>query len=323
MHVVVLAGGRSSEHEVSLRSAASVAQGLRDAGCAVTVVQLEQDGRWLLDGEPVALHPGAGLLGADVVFLGVHGAFAEDGTVQGLLELLDVPYTGSGVLASAVCLDKLAFKDVMATHGIPQVGYVAAVAGQPTPDVSALGWPVWVKPARMGSSVGIARAADAAELEAALADAFRYDERVVIEASAPGIEVECSALGPTNDPRISTAGEIVLGAEAEWYDYEAKYTDGAMDLQVPARISPLARERLETIAKAAFTAAACSGYSRIDFFVDGDDVLLNEINTLPGQTQTSVYGALWAHDGLAYPELLTQICELGIARFQRERALQF
>jgi len=323
MKVVVLAGGRSSEHEVSLRSAASIEQGLRDAGHAVTVIRLERDGGWSQDGAPVALHPGGGLLDADVVFLGVHGAFAEDGTVQGLLELLDVPYTGSGVLASAVCLDKLVFKDVMATHGVPQVGYVAAIAGQPLPDVSALGWPLWVKPARMGSSVGIARAVNDNELSAAIADAFRYDERVVIEAAAAGIEVECSALGPTDAPRISTAGEIVLGEGADWYDHEAKYGEGGMVLQVPARISAAARERLEQVARTAFTAAACSGYARIDFFVDGDTVLLNEINTLPGQTETSVYGALWAHDGLAYPALLTQICELGVARFQRERGLLF
>jgi D-alanine-D-alanine ligase len=308
---------------VSLKSAASIARGLRESGHEVDTVDLAKDGTWLHRGRSLSLDPGGGLLGADVVFVGLHGAYAEDGTVQGLLELLDVPYTGSGVLASAVCLDKLTFKDVMAAHAIPQVGYAAAISGKNLPDVSALGWPLWVKPVRMGSSVGIARAASQAELEAAVADAFRYDERVVIEASASGVEVECSALGTTENPRISTPGEIVLTGGAEWYDYEAKYSEGGMSLQVPARISALATERLVSAAKAAFTAAACSGYARVDFFVDGDDVLLNEINTLPGQTATSVYGELWAHDGLAYPDLLTEICQLAIARFKRERALEF
>ena len=323
MRVVVLEGGRSSEHEVSLRSAAAIAAGLRAAGHQVEVVTLARDGSWSHDGSPVALVPGAGLLGADVVVPGLHGAFGEDGTVQGLLELLDVPFTGSGVLASALCLDKIAFKDVMVAHDIPQVGYAAALAGTEAPDVSALGWPLWVKPARMGSSVGIARVTDQAQLAAALDQAFDHDERVIIEASASGIEVECSALGPTASPRISTPGEIVLSAEGGWYDYEAKYSEGGMRLQVPARISERAQARLTEIAARAFTVSGCSGYARIDFFVDGGDVLLNEINTLPGQTETSVFAALWAHDGIGYSALLEQICELGIERHRAERALEF
>lgn len=323
MRVVVLEGGRSSEHDVSLRSAAAMAAGLRDGGHDVEVVTLDRDGGWLHDGEPVELTPGRGLLGADVVMPGLHGAFGEDGTVQGLLEMLDVPYTGSGVLASALCLDKIAFKDVMAAHGIPQVAYAAAIAGGPLPDTSQMGWPLWVKPARMGSSVGIARVSSQAELEQALSDAFRFDDRVIVEASAAGIEVECSALGPTSAPRISTPGEIVLANEDGWYDYEAKYTEGGMRLQVPARISDVALERLTATAAKAFTVSGCSGYARIDFFVDGDEVWLNEINTLPGQTETSVYGALWAHDGVGYSELLARICELGIERHRAERALEF
>lgn len=323
MRVAVLGGGRSSEHDVSLASADSIAQGLREGGHDVVPIDCTRDGRWRHDGAELALRPGGGLLGCDVVFIGLHGAFGEDGTVQGLLELLDVPYTGSGVLASALCLDKLHFKDLMAAHGIPQVDYRSALRGHGPPDTAGLGLPVWVKPARMGSSVGIARVTDEPGLAVALEDAWRYDERVIVEASATGIEVECSALGPTGDPEISTPGEIVLAAGSDWYDYEAKYTAGGMRLEVPARISPLAHERLTEIARRAFTAAGCSGYARIDFFVDGDDVLLNEINTLPGHTATSVYGTLWAHDGVAYPDLLERICRIAIARAEHERELRF
>jgi D-alanine-D-alanine ligase len=174
----------------------------------------------------------------------------------------------------------------------------------------------------MGSSVGIVRVEDPAELPGAVAAAFTHDERVVVEESAAGSEVECSALGPAPAPAISTAGEIVLtGAEGGWYDYEAKYTEGGMRLQVPARISEAAAAKVKEIAARAFTAAACSGYARIDFFVDGETVLLNEINTLPGQTETSVYAALWAHDGVVYGELLERICQIAIDRHRRERAL--
>lgn len=323
MRVAVLGGGRSSEHEVSRNSAASIADGLRDGGHDVVTIDCTRDGRWLHDGAELALAPGGGLLGCDVVFIGLHGAFGEDGTVQGLLELLDVPYTGSGVLASALCLDKLHFKDLMAAHGIPQVGYAGAFVGQELPDTSSLSWPLWVKPARMGSSVGIAPATGEAELIAAVNDAWQYDDRVIIEAAAPGIEVECSALGATGGPAISTPGEIVLAAGSDWYDYEAKYSEGGMRLQVPARISARARELLTSTAARAFTAAGCSGYARIDFFVDGDQVLLNEINTLPGHTATSVYGTLWAHDGVAYPDLLERICRIAIERAEADRALRF
>ncbi|MEI2702481.1 MAG: D-alanine--D-alanine ligase family protein [Baekduia sp.] len=322
MRAVVLEGGRSSEHDVSLRSAAAIAAGLRDRGHEVEVVHLAKDGSWAHHDRPLALAPGSGLLGADVVVSGLHGAFAEDGTVQGLLELLDVPYTGSGVLASAVCLDKIMFKDLMAAHGVPQVRYAGVWQDGPLPDITGFRLPLWVKPARMGSSVGIARVEDESELAAAVAEAFGHDDRVVVEESAAGIEVECSALGPVDAPEISTPGEIVLtGGESGWYDYEAKYTEGGMRLEVPARISGTATARLKEIAAQAFTAAACSGYARIDFFVDGETVLLNEINTLPGQTETSVYSALWAHDGVGYGELLERICEIAIQRHQRERAL--
>ncbi len=230
MKVAVLAGGRSSEHDVSLNSAAAVRDGLAAAGHETAWVLLHRDGRWLAqDGTPLVVSPGAGLLGADVVFPVLHGPFGEDGTVQGLLELLDVPYVGSGVLASAACMDKVVFKDLMAQAAMAQVDYELALASEGVgPDVCArlerLGFPCWVKPARLGSSVGIVKVRAPDELPAALQTAFAHDARVIVEASAGGLEVECSVLGPTDAPEVSVLGEIVI--ESEWYDYEAKYTPG-------------------------------------------------------------------------------------------------
>ncbi|HEX6389624.1 MAG TPA: D-alanine--D-alanine ligase family protein, partial [Solirubrobacteraceae bacterium] len=315
--------GRSSEHEVSLTSGAAVREALAGAGHEVLDVQLARDGTWSCDGAEVVLRAGGGLLDADVVFPVLHGPFGEDGTVQGLLELLDVAYVGAGVLASAACMDKIVFKDLMAANGVAQVDYAGVYAGQPIPDLTRLGFPCWVKPARLGSSVGIVRVDGEDELPAALDTAFAHDPRVIVEASARGLEVECSVLGPTDAPEVSTAGEIVLLKGDGWYDYEAKYTDGGMRLEIPARISESAAARLRELAARAFTLAGVSGLARADFFVDGETVLLNELNTMPGQTPTSVYGKLWAASGLPYPQLLERLCEIGIARFDAERAFRF
>jgi D-alanine-D-alanine ligase len=326
VRVAVLAGGRSSEHEVSLDSAASVREGLVAAGHDVTVVDLARDGSWSSDGEEVALRAGGGLLGADVAFPVLHGPFGEDGTVQGLLEVLDVPYVGSGVLASALCMDKITFKDVMGRSGLPQVPYwsLDGAAGVALADLSAVTYPCWVKPARLGSSVGIARVDAPGELEAAIEAAAAHDPRVIVEASATGIEVECSVLGPTDAPEASQPGEILLaGGEDGWYDYEAKYAPGGMELVVPARISDAARERVRELAVTAFRLAGCSGLARADFFVDGEEVLLNELNTMPGFTQTSVYGKLWDHSGVPYPELCDRLVRIAVERFERERLRLF
>jgi D-alanine-D-alanine ligase len=326
VRVAVLAGGRSSEHEVSLSSAASVREGLRAAGHDVTWVELARDGSWSCEGEEVALRPGDGLLGADAVFPALHGPFGEDGTVQGLLELLDVAYVGSGVLASALCMDKILFKDVMGHAGLPQVPYwsLDAAAGVALADPSAVSYPCWVKPARLGSSVGIARVDAADELEPAIEAAAAHDPRVIVEAGAAGVEVECSVLGPTDAPQASQPGEILLaGGEDGWYDYDAKYSPGGMELLVPARISEEARERVRRLSVTAFRLAGCSGLARADFFVDGEDVLLNELNTMPGFTQTSVYGKLWDHSGVPYPELCDRLVRIAIERFERGRAYRY
>jgi D-alanine-D-alanine ligase len=326
--VAVLSGGRSSEHDVSLAGGASVAAGLRTAGHDVLDVTLERDGTWVHGGEELALAPGRGLLGADVAFPVLHGPFGEDGTVQGLLELLDVPYVGSGVLASAVCLDKVVAKDLMARAGLAQVHYAGVVAARwaQEPDavlgeLAELGLPVFVKPARLGSSVGIAKVSDAAGLAPALDAAFAHDPSVIVEAMSEGVEVECSVLGATDSAQASEPGEIVIGAD--WYDFAAKYEPGGMRLLVPARISDVARERVQAIAVAAFERFGCSGLARADFFVEGDDVLLNELNTMPGFTATSVYSKLWEAAGVPYEELVTRLCELALQRHAEERAYRF
>jgi D-alanine-D-alanine ligase len=326
--VAVLAGGRSSEHEVSLASGASVAAGLRDAGHEVTEITIGRDGAWRCAGEPLAVSPGAGLPGVEVVFPALHGPFGEDGTVQGLLECLDVPYVGAGVLASALCMNKVLFKQLMAEVGIPQVAYRAIeerdYAADPAATarrVAELGYPLFVKPARLGSSVGIARVAGAGELGGALDAAFAHDPLVIAEASAHGREVECSVLG-NGDPVASDPGEILLAAgEGGWYDYAAKYTPGAMQLIVPARLAPEVNERIRRLAVQAFTSAGCAGLARVDFFVVGErEVLVNELNTMPGFTETSVFGSLFSASGIAYPDLLDRLVALALERYAAERS---
>ncbi|CAN5626348.1 D-alanine--D-alanine ligase family protein [soil metagenome] len=324
----MLSGGRSSEHEISRVGGAAVAAGLRSAGHEVLEVALAHDGRWLHDGLLLAVRPGGGLLGADVAFPVLHGPFGEDGTVQGLLELLDVPYVGSGVLASAVCLDKFVAKELLARAGVAQVRYAGVRAArweaerdQVLDELAALGLPLFVKPARLGSSVGIAKVTEAAALGAALEGAFAHDPHVIVEAMSSGIEVECSVLGSTRRAEVSEPGEIVIGAD--WYDFEAKYEPGGMELVVPARISASARERVRATALQAFAHFGCSGLARADFFVEGDTVLLNELNTMPGFTTTSVYAKLWEASGLAYEELVSRLCELAIERHAAERAYRF
>ena len=323
LRVAVLGGGRSSEHEVSLASAASVREGLRAAGHDAVEVRVDRAGRWLIDGEAVALCPGAGVEGIDVVFPALHGPFGEDGTVQGLLECLRIPYVGAGVLASALCMDKVTFKDVMAHHGVPQVDYRAVSLERYRADrdgqlreLEALGLPAFVKPARLGSSVGIARVAQAAQLAAALEAAFEHDPLAIVEAAAAGIEVECSVLG-NGDPIASEPGEILLAAgETGWYDYEAKYTPGGMELIVPARVPAGVSERVRELALETFRRTGCCGLARVDFFVCGETVLVNELNTMPGFTSTSVFASLFDASGIPYPELLDRLLALALERHE-------
>ena len=317
MRVAVLSGGRSSEHDVSLSSGEAVRAGLAEGGHEVLDVRLSRQGRWLFEGEPLGLEPGAGLLGAEAVFPVLHGPFGEDGTVQGLLELLDVPYVGAGVMASAVSMDKAVFKDLMASHGIPQIEYVAVREGVPV----GLAPPAFVKPARLGSSVGISKAWSEADLDAALAHAFEHDPVALVERYSEGLEVECSVLGH-RDPVASQPGEIVL-SNADWYDYEAKYEPGGMELVVPARIPDAQLEEVRRLAVEAFKIVNCSGMARVDFFVEDGRVLVNELNTIPGFTSTSVYAKLFEASGVPYVELLDRLLALALERHEEDRGYRY
>jgi D-alanine-D-alanine ligase len=324
VRVAVLAGGRSSEHDVSLRSGASVGRGLEQAGHEVVAVTIGRSGEWRVGEEAVVLEPAAGLLGADAAFPALHGPFGEDGSVQGLLEHLDVPYVGSDVLASATCMDKLTLKRLCAQAGVPQVDFVAVEADRPWRDrCEALGLPLWVKPSRLGSSVGISRVERLEDLDAAVELALRHDPRVIVEAAASGLEVECSVLGNEPDAlETSPPGQIV--AHADWYDYEAKYGAGGMDLVVPAPLADDQLAQVRTLAAQVFALAGCSGLARCDFFAEpGGAVLVNEINTMPGFTETSVYAKLFEAGGLAYPDLCDRLVSLAVERHRKARSYEF
>jgi D-alanine-D-alanine ligase len=257
-----------------------------------------------------------------VAFPVLHGPFGEDGTVQGLLECLDVPYAGPGVLAAAISIDKLTFKRLLAFHGVPQVDFCES--GEPgwRELVAAMGLPVWVKPARLGSSVGITKVTNPERaLDEAVAVARSHDPRVIIEADGAGREVECSVIG-NDEPLASLPGEI--DAHADWYDYEAKYSEGGMDLVVPARIGDAETARVRELAVRVFKAIGGSGLARCDFFVrDDGEVLVNEINTIPGFTSTSVFAKLFEADGVPYPELCERLVRLGLERYEAQRAYRF
>jgi D-alanine-D-alanine ligase len=334
--VVVLGGGRSSEHPVSLDSARSVQDGLERAGHEVRSVVIGRDGVWrkadflqaesrVDSGMPVSVAPGQGLLEADVVFPVLHGPFGEDGTVQGLLETADVPYVGAGVMASAVCMDKVTFKNLMAHAGMPQVRYEAVTEHDwkhrrdaMLDALTGLGRPVFVKPARLGSSVGISKVVDSDALVPAVDAALEHDPVAIVEAAAVGIEVECSVIG-NDEPEVSEPGQVI--AQGDWYDYESKYTAGGMELVVPAPISPAQRERVRRIAQDAFVGSSCAGLARVDFFVtDQGQVLLNELNTIPGFTSTSVFARLFEASGVPYEKLLDRLLGYAVERYKRDRA---
>ncbi|MDX6398585.1 MAG: D-alanine-D-alanine ligase [Gaiellaceae bacterium] len=340
LRVAVVAGGRSSEHEISLASARSVLQALDPARYETTTIAIGRDGRWALgealgeasnglsQGEvaetlPVLADskPAAALGGADVVIPVLHGPFGEDGTVQGLLELAGIPYVGAGVAASALCMDKDLFKAVLRDRGIPVARNVTLRLGDAIEN--PFGYPVFVKPARLGSSVGISKAHDEAELEAAVALARRHDEKVLVEELLEGTEVECGVLGNLRPaPIASVVGEIV--PNAEWYDYAAKYDEGGSDIIVPARIPDEIAARVQALAVDSFIATECEGMARVDFFVRPDgEVVVNEINTIPGFTATSVYARLFEASGIPYAELLDRLIQLALDRHERRSGLQY
>jgi len=337
LRVAVLMGGRSSEHDVSMASARSVLDALADRYDTVSV-EIERSGRWSLpaaapsrelparDERPVETLPVPAeaavpvtLASVDVIFPVLHGPFGEDGTVQGLLELADIPYVGPGVLSSALCMDKDVFKAVLRDGGIPVTPSVTLREGDPLSH--PFDYPVFVKPARLGSSVGISKVHDASELEAAVALARSHGEKVLIEEFISGLEVECSVLGNL-DPVASLPGQIAIGAE--WYDYSAKYDEGGMELIVPPPLPSETIERVRELAVSAFTLGECEGMARVDFFVrENGEVLVNELNTIPGFTATSVFSRLFEASGISYPELLDRLIELALERHARKNRYIF
>jgi D-alanine-D-alanine ligase len=327
VRLVVLFGGQSAEHEVSCVSAGSVLGAVDRDRYEVTPVGITKEGRWVLaeDG-PAPLVPDgpevdplkAATLG-DVVFPILHGPMGEDGTVQGLLEVAGVPYVGCGVLSSALAMDKAAAKLVLAAAGIPQVESVAirhGVGGSVSDD---LGWPRFVKPANMGSSVGVSKVRNPAELAGAMEQAFLYDEWLVVEQAVTAREVECAVLGGL-EPEATRLGEIV--PKAEFYDYDDKYSGEGADLFVPADLPASVHEEGRRLAIAAFQALRCDGLARVDFFYEegGRGLLLNEVNTMPGFTPYSMYPQLWADSGLSYPALIDRLVALALERHHRRTA---
>ena len=319
--VAVLHGGRSGEHEISLRSARSVMEGLDPARFEVLPILIHKDGRW--DPRPIVPQPGANP-GIDVVFPVLHGTFGEDGTVQGLLEMAALPYVGAGVFASAASMDKQQFKRICTAAGLPVVESItlAAPSLDSSEAVARFGFPLFVKPANLGSSVGIAKAHDAKELAAALADAARYDSKVIVERAIAGHELECAVLG--NDaPAAATPCEIL--PSREFYDYEDKYLLDAARIELPARLAPELVAEVRRLAVACYRAVDCSGMARVDFLVERatSRVYINEINTIPGFTSISMYPKMWEHDGLPFPRLLERLIELALERHAARQALRY
>ena len=336
----MVAGGRSSEHEISLASARSVLGALDPERYETVTIAIARDGRWALGPGPsrqaLVSDTGTGpaetlpvpatsqevtqtLGSVDVVLPILHGPFGEDGTVQGLLELAGVPYVGAGVAASAVCMDKDLCKAVLRDRGIPVTRNVTLREGDEI--ANPFPFPVFVKPARLGSSVGISKAHDEAELRAAVELARRHDDKVLIEEFVAGTEVECGVLG-NRRPTASVVGEIV--PHAEWYDYGAKYDEGGSDIVVPARIPDEEARRVQALAVDSFIATECEGMARVDFFIRADgEVVVNEINTIPGFTETSVYARLFEASGIPYPDLLQRLIDLARERHERRSRLAY
>jgi len=350
LRVGVVYGGRSGEHEVSVASAASIFRHLDPARYEAVPIRIEKSGRWMraaqapqaisaadvLDQtrtealqpvEPSAVLTASGL---DVVFPVLHGPYGEDGTVQGLLELANVPYVGAGVLGSAVGMDKAVMKTLFAAHGLPIVRHEVVLRREWTEGAQAatarvagtLRYPVFVKPANLGSSVGISKARSDAEFEQAMALALEYDRKVVVEAAVPHArEIECAVLG-NDDPQASVPGEIV--PSREFYDYEAKYLDEGSRLLIPAPLVPDQAATVRQLAIAAFRAVEGAGMARVDFLLAGDseELFVNEVNTIPGFTTISMYPKLWEASGLSYPALLDRLIALALERHAEKQQLR-
>ncbi|HUA61367.1 MAG TPA: D-alanine--D-alanine ligase family protein [Verrucomicrobiae bacterium] len=321
LKVAVVYGGRSGEHEVSVRSARSVMDALDPAKYEQIEYFIDKTGKW--SPAPIVPEPGAHP-GIDVVFPVLHGTFGEDGTIQGLLELADLPYVGAGVLASSVAMDKEMTKRVCAARMLPVVDYVVLARGQAgaVDACRALGFPVFVKPANLGSSVGISKARNASELEASIELAARYDRKVIVERAIDGRELECSVLG-NEDPIASLPCEIL--PSREFYDYEDKYLLDMARTILPAELPAGMTAEVRRLAVESYRAVECEGMARVDFLLESSTgtVYLNEINTIPGFTSISMYPKMWEHCGIPFSALLDRLIDLALARQARKKATRF
>ncbi|MEE4311874.1 MAG: D-alanine--D-alanine ligase [candidate division KSB1 bacterium] len=357
IRVGILFGGKSAEHEVSLQSAKNVVEAIDKGKYEIVLIGIDKSGKWYLNDasrfllnadnpklvklsrstEEIALIQGdredrlinvtngKPECGIDVIFPVLHGTYGEDGTVQGLLKLTDIPFVGAGVLGSAVGMDKDVMKRLLRDAGLPIANFLAYRYSEKSvidyEDVTGmLGTPLFVKPANLGSSVGISKVKSAAEFEDAVNEAFRFDTKILIEESIAGREIECSVLGNQN-PIASVPGEVM--PQHEFYSYEAKYIDekGAT-LQIPAKLSDELVVLIQNLALRAFTVLCCEGMARVDFFLtEENNVIVNEINTIPGFTKISMYPKLWDASGISYTELIDRLIQLAIERHEREKAL--
>ena len=359
LKVGVLCGGRSGEHEVSLKSAASIIEALDKEKYLVVPIGITRDGTWLAGDDPLEAlstgvipgnnkaislvpdpsvggftwlaeaSPGKSFEKLDVVFPVLHGTYGEDGTVQGLLELAGIPYVGPGVLAASAGMDKVIMKMVFQQKGLPIGKYVYFLKKDWEENKEfwldkierELGYPCFIKPCNMGSSVGISKAKSRQELQVAVEEAGLWDRRIVVEEFVEGREIEVSVLGKDR-PSASVPGEVV--PSSEFYDYQAKYIDDRSQLIIPAKLTPELADRVKDLAVESFTALDCTGMARIDFFVEEekDKIIVNEVNTIPGFTQVSMYPKLWEASGMSYSRLLDRLIELAIDRFEEKKQLK-
>ena len=346
IRVAIICGGRSSEHEISCTSAGGVLSAIDRTLYDPVVIGITKSGRWVLipegfrlsinngvlpvvpeDGKPVSVSPegfsvAGKSLGIEIVFPVLHGPYGEDGTVQGLLEIADIPFVGSGVLASAVAMDKSFAKPIFAAHGIKVAeGIVIRESDWKSnkealsADVATLGYPVFVKPARGGSSRGTTKVKSADQLAAAVEEAHRFDPKAMVENAVIGREIECAVLEISGEPEASIVGQIEIDSKFEFYDFEAKYLDGATSITLPAPISEAIAAQIQSKAIEAFVALGCSGLARVDFFLTPHgEVIINELNTMPGFTATSVFPKIWAASGVGYKEVITHLLVSALTR---------
>ena len=349
MNICLLYGGKSPEHEVSLLTAKAVISAINFEKYSVYPVYITKEGYWIkgdkltgpvedvtdlqFEGENLdVLNPVKNVFSGqtfDIVFPLLHGPNGEDGTVQGLLEVLNLPYVGNGVLSSSAGMDKVIMKNIFAHAGLEQVNYVWFLRSTWRVDPEAvykkveaeIGYPCFVKPANLGSSVGINKCDNREELVKGITEAFKYDRKIIVEEGVQAREIEIALLG-NDEPECSICGEIV--PKKEFYDYEAKYIEGDTELIIPAEITSSEYEEIKKMAIRAFKALDCSGLVRADFFLKEDGtILINEVNTMPGFTPVSMYPLLWKHTGVDYPDLIERLLQLGLERHEEKQSITY